>query len=453
MRFFASFGGIGIGFAIMAGLAASGCCDDCGDDEDDVDVETIQLFVDAAVTSVPSGPNAGSQQSPFPRISDALARARAVRASTFSPIEIFVRPGTYAAEPRPLVLDVQGTSLIGGNPLPRDAGGFPVAPAAADETRIASPLGVSGPAEPVILVADDFMTVANFTIDADPAASGPGAGPGIFVDGTRDVDGVVVGIHVHDIFVLDASVGILARHASGVFEANLLSGNGTGAAIAAGPQARAAFVEFRTNRASGNAGHGASFAGDTQSALAPATFSDPGELVVDVVGNEISGNGAGSGTGAGLRFAPFDAGADLAHTAAIFAFVSGNRIDANARYGVLVEHVSPESGGACAQNLPALFSASFSGNALSVGGLNGVKDACLTFTTAARTVLTGTPGHATEPSCYVESSVIDVTDSGDVFGSHHLDAPVLSPDDGRALGDALTLNGVRIEGFVESPVP
>src|SRR5687768_3355180 len=95
----------------------------------------ITLVVDSA-TSVTTGAQAGTADLPFKRITDALARARTLRATTDAPIVVSVSAGTYvgsytsaatatAFEVLPLIVNVSDLELRGQTPLVVSADALP----------------------------------------------------------------------------------------------------------------------------------------------------------------------------------------------------------------------------------------------------------------------------------------------------------------------------------------
>src|SRR5687768_7616611 len=95
----------------------------------------ITLVVDGA-TAVTTSAQTGTADLPFKRITDALARARTLRATTDAPIVVSVSAGTYvgsytsaatatAFEVLPLILNISDLELRGATRMLLDPDGLP----------------------------------------------------------------------------------------------------------------------------------------------------------------------------------------------------------------------------------------------------------------------------------------------------------------------------------------
>jgi hypothetical protein len=116
----------------------------------------------------------------YPRITDALARARAFRATSDAPVDIAVRPGTYvgtfganadgALEDLPLVLNVPNLRIHGNTRLRLDAAGRPVGPLDASGQTVIQSDGLA----PDSCLVLNLVTVERASIGDGPVTGGDG---------------------------------------------------------------------------------------------------------------------------------------------------------------------------------------------------------------------------------------------------------------------------------------
>ena len=417
----------------------------------------------------------GSVSSPYRRITDAVARARAERAFGALPpedeIRIHVAPGTYVGsydpaqlqghaeyEVLPIILNVPRLAVLGSTVLVRDDRGLPTASDSASEA-ILEPDTPLIPSQSLCLVTrtadgavgnrstfDGFVLDGRMTAVADQTA-------GVFVDRVSD-------FRISNNIIRRTSFGVTTRLASGTIEGNLLTGQvEAGASVTGGSLAQPATVLVHANRAAANGLHGLmGFAdapvtiipldlGSNTLELAPlqTTFdrSDPEDLqnipdrlVVTLSENDISNNGS-----IGIRLAAFlpysyqTKDGTQPVTAVLTASVLGNTCTGNGAYGVAMEAAFPFRDNV--RRFVLTFAGTFEGNSFTESGR-----AAALFDFTRWDVSLGMNSFQTYK--FAEESTYAVTDSDGELAGFDYDNPVMDPLSGIVLNNTLTVNGVEV---------
>ena len=324
----------------------------------------------------------GSVANPYRRITDAVARARADRATGVVPpeeeIQIHVAPGTYVGsfdptqlqnhpeyEVLPIILNVPRLAVLGSTVLVRDDRGLPTGAEPESETILAaghaawSPtsLSSSSRAPPTARWGTGSRSRDSFSM------AGEGGGErythSVFVDRVSD-------FRISNNLIRRASFGVSTRLASGTIEGNLLTDHfGAGTDVTGGSLAQPATVLVHANRATGNGEHGFMNLADAAVVAAhrpwqqhAATFEPlqttfdrnnpedlqniPDTLVVTLSGNDSSNNGQFWDPVLATPHVQFDVGYQTRMhtqplTAVLTANVLGNTCAGNGDYGVAME--------------------------------------------------------------------------------------------------------------------
>lgn len=208
----------------------------------------------------PSGSRSGAGTAPDPlaRLTDAVARARELRADGVTgTITIHVAPGEYVVsrtpqnrvtESLPIVIDVSDVKILGATELALDQEtNTPASALPGGSIFVAAQTLVGG--EGMILLTPDAggraprdVRISGLTLDGVG-----GGGVGIFVDRAQD-------FLIQGNLLTRFLAGLRTRGASGDLRGNLTSGSsssGSGMVIAAGSRVSPAVVRITGNRASG----------------------------------------------------------------------------------------------------------------------------------------------------------------------------------------------------------
>jgi hypothetical protein len=437
------------------------------------------LFV--AVSGSLSGD--GSVSNPYRRITDAVVRARADRASGAIPpahaIRVHVAAGVYVGsfdpaslqnhheyEVLPIILNVPRLAVLGSTVLVRDDRGLPTGSEPESET-ILEPDQSLGQNQSLFLVArtadgavGNGVTVDGFVLDG---TEGPYPNSPVFVDQVSD-------FRISNNLIQHGSFGVSTRLASGTIEGNLLTLNDkAGGSITGGSIARPATVFIYANRALFNGQHGfmtwavanSPFPVDRGSntldlPLLQTTFDRnnpedlrniPDTLVVTLSGNDLGVNGVfgirlfavvpeGNPTdcSVGIGYRTQDATQPL--TAVLTANVLGNTFVANGLWGV-----GMETGYPCRNDprrLIITFAGSFEGNSFVT--INGRPAALFSFNSWGLDL----GGDSLQDYKFAEESTYQVTDRDGELTGFDYDNPLMDPLTGTVLNNTLTVNGVEV---------
>jgi Dockerin type I domain len=422
----------------------------------------------------------GSFANPYRRITDAVVRARADRASLALPpetaIRIHVAAGTYIGsydaaalqshpeyEVLPIVVNVPDLMVFGSTALILDGLGLPTGSEVDGRTTLRPDTSLQANQALFLLgrtadgTAGDGATVEGFVLDGVVTHFGSQA---VWADRVQN-------FRIRKNVVRRTGFGTQTRLASGAIEGNLLAGNEeSGATASGGSLADPAAVSIRGNRVRGNGQHGIMLL-VTASAWPidlgrneldiepPQTSFDrtdsadvpniPDRLDATVTGNEFS-----FATVFGIRFLafiPIPAGGvvdcsrpvgyetlDPAQplTAVLTARVVGNTFANNRLYGI-----GTELGFPCRSDPRQLVftsTASFEANTF-----ENNRAALFTFT--AWGVTTGFDTAATFK--FAEDSTYQATDLGGGLAGFDYDNPLADPVSGAVLDDTLEMNGVE----------
>ena len=424
---------------------------------------------------------AGTAASPLPRISDALARARADRASGQLPagggIRVHVGSGTFTGsydaaalaanpqyEPFPIVLNVPRLDLLGATTLSLDADGLPTGIASGPLTVLRPDVNL-GASQSMLVVgrtsdggAGDQVTVRGF--DFDGQASAP-ASMAVFADR-------VGAFALRGNAVMNVGFGLHTRLTSGTIEGNYLVANqDAGAFVSGGSTAFPASVTFRANRALANGPYGlmAAAVGTVgfpvdlgtntlalQSLQATYDRANPTDLAnlperldLAATGNEFSVHTVfglrlfgvypqGNAESCAATIGYGTASAAQPVTAVLHADLRGNFFDFNDFYGL-----GSELGFPCRSD-PRAFEFDLTGTfADDLFAANGIAGSLLTFTAWPLTLGLDPPGVWK----YASTSSWAVTDPSGELSGFHYDHPVTDPVSGQTLSNTLTVNGVE----------
>jgi hypothetical protein len=424
----------------------------------------------------------GSIANPYRRITDAVAQARAQRASDavgpLQAIAIHVAPGTYVgafdatqlqAHPQyevlPIILNVPRLALLGSTVLTRDERGLPTATSPGSESIVApdTPLVPNRYLILVTRTADggvgDGVTVDGFVFDGKDSELLP-HGADVFIDRVSE-------FRFTNNLVEHSAFGVMTRLASGTIEGNLLADNvELGSVVSGGSRAHPATVLIRANRATRNAAHGIGCTpggwiglvtdpGENSITLLeplqttfdrdnPADVENiPDTLNVTLDGNDASDNGRpNTGGGIGIRLAGIwpdftytTTDPSQAVTSSLVANVIGNTCDSNGAYGVAIETGDTQRS-APRQFIQSL-AANFQGNVF-IG--NDRAPALFTFTYW----LVSTGGSSPIFDKFAEASTFAVTDTDGEFVTFDYDNPVDAPLTGTILNNTLMVNGEEV---------
>ena len=426
----------------------------------------------------------GSYASPYRRITDAVAHARADRAALppATAIRIHVAPGTYVGAYRalalqnnpelevlPIILNVPKLMVFGSTELVLDALGLP------DESNLlADPAQTRLQSERSLLAGQSLFYIGR---TADGAA-----GDGVTIEGFA-LDGRLPQYGSHTVFadrvtnvriarsvVMNTGFGIMTRLASLSIEGNLLSGNGeAGTAITGGSLAHPAVVTIRENRVTANGLHGLMMLataipswpinlGHNTLALEPLQLvfdrSDPDDArnIPDRLETTVTGNEFSSSPAFGIRFFGFVPGgtslgclglpleyrtveASQALSASLATRVVGNTFAGNGYYDVGMEIGFP-----CRneqRQIALTTTADFESNAFS-------SSPAALFSFTRWSISTGGFSDTTASFKFAERSAFRVTDPDDGLAGFDYDNPVTDPVSGTVLDDTLTVNGVEV---------
>ncbi|HZR84546.1 MAG TPA: right-handed parallel beta-helix repeat-containing protein [Candidatus Binatia bacterium] len=443
----------------------------CGDSKTATD-----LYVAASGSPYASG----SAANPYRRITDAVARARAERATAaIAPddeIRIHVAPGMYvgsfdAAEVQehreyevlPIILNIPRLTLLGSTVLTRDERGLATETLPGSESIVAPDVALR-PNQYLVLVtrtADgsrgDGVTLDGFVFDGK---LGDLPGAAVFIDRVSE-------FRFTNNVVERSAFGVMTRLASGTIERNLLADNlELGSILTGGSRAQPATVLVRANRITRNAAHGISGAvggwvrlvtdagGNSIPLLEPlqTTFDRnnpadadniPDTLNVTLDGNDVSDNGDPNSRFGGTGIRLVGIWPDLTYTttdssqpvtSSLVANVVGNTCDRNGAYGVAIE------AGDTQRSAPRRFIQSLAVNFernIFIG--NDRAPALFTFTYWL--VSFGTTPQISKK--FAEASTFAVSDTDGELVMFDYDNPVTDPVSGAVLNNTLTLNGVE----------
>jgi hypothetical protein len=472
---------------VAAVLVAAGCG---GGHSGSGSAGPVVLFVDGG-TTVTATARDGSAAAPFRRISDGLAAARTIRATSAAPIVVRVAAGTYVgsytttgtAELLPLFLNVPDLELRGTTALPLDADSLPTGIVTATATVIVATPGVGGvagsgtPLQSVVVIGPagrklrlpdgsivpqdgtvtrgDGVTLDGFVIDAGNPPTAVG-GVGITVHRARD-------FAVRGNIVRNASIGVQMVGASGVVEGNFIVGNGLAVGPGGGNAAAPASVVVQRNRLLAN-NNGAVLPGATGTAgaipahpalalAAPAFDGIYDSLFVEIANNDLSENVGAANQGFGLRFfvvGPSAVPASVTPCATPADFVSGsivasvhdNRLVHN-RFAVMIDGGFPyraNLGVTDCRRFGGTYDLSFARNTIATSVSTNAL-ITLTRNTSALNPTQLTPGPGKTSFQYLEGARFTVHDPEGELSPLWIDHPVTDPVDGRVLGNRLTING------------
>jgi hypothetical protein len=433
----------------------------------------VDLYVSA---SAPVAGGDGSFANPYRRITDALVRARADRASGAiapeMPIRIHVAPGTYVGtffdffleghpeyEQLPIVLDLPRLSLFGSTHLVLDERGLPTG-AEPGGTTLRVDVWLLSLQTLVLLTrtsADAIgneVTLEGFSFEGIQGAQNSAS---VFVDRVSD-------FRIRNNLIQHSDYGVVTRLASGTLEGNLLVETGEATAVGGGSLEHPAVVHLVRNRAARNQKHGfmncptapvqfvldpgtnpPDLAGAISAPLQvtfdrndPDDFRNlPDTLTVVMIGNDASENGS-----LGIRLMgnvyPYDyrtADDTQPLTGTLTAILVGNTSVDNGEYGVDIEGGFTERAEprAFLQNLSAHFlDNSFVGN--------GRSQALFAF----RHWTAAVGYEPLQRFKFAQDSRIEVTDPHGDLAGFDLDHPATDPFDGTVLGNTMTLNDVEV---------
>ena len=444
------------------------------------------LFVTAA--SDPGGD--GTAEHPYQRITDALDRARELRAETDAPIIVNVAPGTYVGSYRttgptiealPWILNIPNFVLRGSTQLVVDANGLPTGAIASGATTLTHPQGETLEFDAFFIyigAAGNKIILPDGTMGPDPATIT--SGDNVCVEGFNfsHVGGNAVGADRVNNFVISGNIGhgtnsnplaggIITRGANGVIQGNFMTTEIGGAIVQGGNATFPANVLIVGNRFNQN-GNGIIAKGHpwgVQCVVAPTNplacvpFTDVFEtLSMEVSGNDLSDNNTpasaypsvGQGIKMGVVFdhasppSPNPPCTDprLVIRGNIDAFIHDNRINRN-DVGVVVDGNYPyrtQNRIADCRLFEGRIAVTFQNN--DVTG-NSRTPLALTFT---RNIAANDPRRL-DPTLfatsfqYVQNSFFSVSDPDGSLVGAWLDHPLTDPIDGRTLNNHLFLNG------------
>jgi hypothetical protein len=455
------------------------------------------LFVSAA--SVPGGD--GSAESPNQRITDALDRARALRAATDAPIIVRVSPGTYVGSYRttgptiealPLILNIPNLVLRGSTELVVDGNGLPTGAIASGATILTHP-----PVETLRFDADLIyigaagtkVTQPDGTVVPDPATVT--RGDCVFVEGfsLSHAGGNAVEADRVQNFAVSRNIqqggvamglagGVVTRGASGVIEGNFLTQD-TGGVFALGGNANfPADVLVVGNRmiqdGNGIIAKGSPWGiqpvGAPANPLAGVPFADVFEMLsIEISGNDLSENAgskpplASQGIKIGVVFDhayPPSAKSPCTDPRVVIrgdvdAFVHDNRIAQN-DIGVVVDGDYPYrtfNHVADCRLFEGRIDVTFKDNDVT-GNLRTPLALTFTRNIAATDRTRLDPKKSATSFQYVQNSVFSVSDPDAFFAGGWLDHPLTDPIDGRTLHNRFFLNGDEVPAPIRSyPYP
>ena len=424
---------------------------------------------------------AGTAADPMPRITDALARARADRASgqlsAGGGVRIHVGSGTWTGsysaaalaanpqyEPFPIVLNVPRLDLLGVTTLTLDADNLPTGIAAGPMTALRPD---------VTLAAGQSMLVVGRTTDG-------GSGDGVRIQGF-DLDGQtaspramavfadrVSGLVLRNNAIMNVGFGAHTRLTSGTIEGNyLVANNDAGAFVSGGSTNQPAVVTFRANRALANGQYGLMAAAvgtvgfpvdlgtntlalqSLQTSYDRSNATDlanlPQRLDLTASANEFSVHtvfglrlfaaypqGTAQSCAATVGYGTASAAQPL--TAVLNVSLNGNFFDFNNFYGL-----GTELGFPC-RNDPRAFdfdvTGSFNGD---LSAANGIGDTLLTFTAWPLTL-------GLDPAStwkYASTSTWQLSDPLGELAGFHYDNPVTDPVTAATLSNSIVVNGVE----------
>src|SRR5215472_2212264 len=413
------------------------------------------------------------------RLTDAMAEARVLRASSDAPIKITVAEGVYSQEDLPLVLDVRDLAVIGSTVLDLEPDtGIPTTTPPTVETRIVPPQPLPPNGTSYFVIAADNVTLAGFSLDAAiPDNMDLFPVPEtleIFVDGSgtpsRSLsDFLVSGNYLTNdkaiaraeagIVGLDpvATLGITVRHASGIVQGNLMYGHHDAIEIVEGLQHGfiTPYIVVTKNRTLKNE-NGVHLSGDRM-LFEPPAMSDgdvPGTMFVEVANNDLSDNafrdlGFGFIFGAGLVVFPYSTMAPSSTPSSIFAYIHDNKMTGS-NYGFVISPWARFGDCAAPDAAPFQFEGIFENNVLT-GNLRSRAQASFDFW--ARTI-----NPDLTQFCYRRNSLIVITDlDGELDGCLDYDNPEIDPGGGGVKGgepltNVLYVNGRNIVGTRITPL-
>jgi hypothetical protein len=411
------------------------------------------LYVDA--TSQPPGD--GSQGSPYPTISAAVARARNDRLTMAVPdsetIVVHVRAGEYFGsyvhtgsgnELLPILLDVPNLELRGDTVLVFDADGWPTGAVNGTETSLTATtfLGggflerfmfLVGPTSDLLTGAD--VTIGGFVIDGGlNGQKYNGVGIGLDRAAGASIAGNVI---------QRTSYAMFARASTAAIRGNFINDCRAGGILTAGPAASPASYLFQDNRSVRNHDVGVTpWATGHVFAWDPALTPVPADALydanhADVIHNDLSDNTSTAGS-TGIRCGMFLPGLPAGQsTGHLTVNIESNRIAGNS-IGFYVDAGFPAR--SYPQSLTASFHGYFAGNQVTA---SAIVPALITFTDNW-TARKQTPSQLSVNK-YLEDSLFEFIVDDELAGFWY-DNPSSDPGSGVALDNTLLVNGVPFSG-------
>jgi hypothetical protein len=371
----------------------------------------------------------GSGRFPFNNVADALGLANSLGGAL-----VVVAPGIY---PVVSTLHIQSPiELQGSNVMEVDDAGRPTGSVVSGtETSIVGTTALG--TAPLVSVGSSAggviqgVQIRNFTFGSAPAR-----GDDVAFNRTQDYS-------VDDnVFTGFAADGVFSVASSGEIVGNYISGDVTGAAVAAGYPASPSTVDFVGNRVVGNLG-GLVLIGSTS--RVPETGDQLDALVRD---NDLSANNQVAGFSFGLRIftinRPLGAAGDTQSTGNVRAAIQGNRIADN-QIGMSIDAGFPfrRVGATCD---PRVYSGTFDLE-LHDNTLSGSRfvPSLITFT-RNQAALHQFPFDLWQ---YLHASTYDITDPDGTLADAVIDNPAVDPFIGpcpndaaqEVLGNTLVYNG------------
>jgi hypothetical protein len=384
----------------------------------------VTILVDAE--AAPGGD--GTPHAPFARIVDALDAGRALAAGR--EVTIVVKPGSYTAEPRPLVFDYP-VHLKGPTVLLRDADGIATGAVQSAATIRGIPASV-----PMISLTGAGVAIRGLRLDG-----GGTVGIGIAVDES-------VAFRLEDLFVSNFASGIVVSASVGKIEGSYVgSPTITGVALNGGNTAHPADVHFVRNRVVGYMDGGLALQGASDPLLPREAFHT---LKATVRGNVLSTSmsSAGPSNPYGVRFNVVNGNFTTRTSGFITARVMDNLVHGDHRYPLII------SGG----QVPRLAAVDWSGGLdldfkdnrwIAAPGAVTEARAIITFTSSRMGIAPFWQELAVSTE-YLERATYRIKHHGelDACGGEysfdcHVDHPEVEPCDGRVLGNVLELKGLK----------